>query len=301
MKIGLYSITFSGIWYRGRALTLAELIRRAKQYGFDGIEIDGKRPHGNPLDMPKGRCRELRSLADGEGVEIHAVAANNDFSSPIPEHRECQILYLRELIRMTADLGAKTVRVFLAWPGVTRHPQIGQYSISKHLWTTAHQQFSAEETWAWCRDGLVECARYAGEAGVTLALQNHAPVIVDYRDVVRMVREVSSPHLKVCLDAPMMPDKSPETIRQAALDVGPLQILSHFGGEYQRASDGHVKGEAFYRDFVRAMREIGYQGYLSYELCHPLPVVEGQTVGIEFAEANAQMAAEFMRGLIQTN
>jgi sugar phosphate isomerase/epimerase len=298
MKIGLYSITFSGIWYRGNPLTLEELIVRGRKYGYDGIEIDGKRPHGNPLDVPKSRCRELRSRADGEGIEIHAVAANNDFSSPIPEQRECQILYVRELIQMTSDLGAKTLRVFLAWPGVTLHPQIGRYSISKHLWETAHQHFPAEDIWGWCRDGLVECARYAGEAGVTLALQNHAPVIVDHCDVLRMVREVDSPRLKVCLDSPMMPDKSPEAIRRAALDVGSLQVLSHFGGEYQRGADGRVKGEDFYRDFVRAMRHIGYHGYLSYELCHPLPVVEGQSVGIEFAEANAQMAAEFMRELV---
>jgi sugar phosphate isomerase/epimerase len=298
MKIGLYSITFLGAWYRGRALTLEEVIRRAKQYGYDGVEIDGKRPHGNPLDMPKSRCCELRSMADGEGIEIHAVAANNDFSSPIPEQRECQILYVRELTRMTADLGAKVLRVFLAWPGVTQHPQIARYTISRPLWETAHQQFSKEEIWRWCREGLVECARYAGDAGVTLALQNHAPVIVNHHDVLRMVREVDSPHLKVCLDAPIMPDKSPEAIRRAALDVGRLQVLSHFGGEYERRADGGVKGEDFYPHFIRAMQEIRYQGYISYELCHPLPVVDGETVGIEFAEKNAQLAPEFMRGLM---
>lgn len=298
MKIGLYSITFLGIWYRGNTLTLQEVIRRTKKYGYDGIEIDGKRPHGNPLDMPKDRCRALRSMADGEGIEIHAVAANNDFSSPIPEQRECQIVYLRELIRMTADLGAKVLRVFLAWPGVTQHPQIARYTISRPLWEAVHRQFSAEEIWHWCHEGLVECARYAGDAGITLALQNHAPVIVDHRDVLRMVREVGSPHLKACLDAGIMPDKSPEAIRRAAQEVGSLQTLSHFGGEYERGPDGRVKGEDCYPHFVRAMQEIGYQGYISYELCHTLPVVEGQTVGIEFAERNAQLAAEYMRGLM---
>jgi hypothetical protein len=40
----------------------------------------------------------------------------------------------------------------------------------------------------------------------------------------------------------MMPDKSPETIHQAPLDVGPLQVLSHFGDEYQRVADGRIKG-----------------------------------------------------------
>ena len=87
MKLGLYSITYLGIWYRGEPLTLPELITTAKRFGYDGIEIDGKRPHGNPLDWPARRCKELRSIADGEGIEILAVAANNDFSCPAGEVR----------------------------------------------------------------------------------------------------------------------------------------------------------------------------------------------------------------------
>ena len=298
MKVSLYSITFLGIWYRGEALTLEQMIERAKKYGYEGLEIDGKRPHGNPLDWPARRCKELKTISQGEGVDIHGVAANNDFSSPIPEYRECQVAYVKELIRMTSDLGARTLRMFLAWPGVTKHPQIAQYAIARNLWKQTHEKFSEEEIWSWCREGMVECARYAEDAGVTLALQNHAPVIRDYRDVLRMVKEVNSPNLKVSLDAPIMADKSPENIQRAAKAVGDLQVLSHFGGEYERDKDGKVKGAAFYRPFIRAMHEIGYSGYLSYELCHPLPIVNGQTVGIEFAEKNAQLAAEFMRGLI---
>lgn len=300
MKVGLYSITFLGVWYRGEALTLEEVVKRAKKYGYDGMEIDGKRPHGNPLDWPKARCRELRSMAEGEGIEIYGVAANNDFSSPMPEHRESQITHVHELIRVTADFGAKTLRVFLAWPGITKHPQIASYDVARPFWRAIHKGFSAEQTWAWCRDGLIETARYAGDAGVTLALQNHKPIIETHHDVLRMVKEVNSPHLKVSLDAPIMPVKTPAAIRQAAQDVGPLQALSHFGGEYTRGADGKVKGEPFYKPFVAAMKEIGYHGYVGYELCHPLPVVKGQTVGVEYAEKNAQLAGEFMRDLIQS-
>ena len=113
-----------------------------------------------------------------------------------------------------------------------------------------------------------------------------------------MVKEVNSPNLKVSLDVPIMTDKSPENIQRAAKAVGDLQVLSHFGGEYERDNNGKIKGAPFYRPFIRAMHEIGYSGYLSYELCHPLPIVNGQTVSIEYAEKNAQLAAEFMRGLI---
>jgi hypothetical protein len=109
-KVGLYSITFLGVWYKGEALTLDEMMIKARDFGYDGIEIDGKRPHGNPLDMPTTRCRELKRKANDLGLDIYAVSANNDFSSPVPEYRECQIVYLRELMRMTSDLGVKPLR-----------------------------------------------------------------------------------------------------------------------------------------------------------------------------------------------
>ena len=146
---------------------------------------------------------------------------------------------------------------------------------------------------------------------MTLALQNHKPVIRDHNDVLRMVREVNSPHLQVCLDAPLMSDKSAAAMRDAAQAVGTMQVMSHFGGEFDRNPDGSITGvdridgvvtgetNHYYRDFARAMHEIGYHGYISYELCHQLPVVNGETVGIEFAHKNAQLAAEFMREIVK--
>jgi sugar phosphate isomerase/epimerase len=298
IKVGLYSITYLGVWYRGEALPLEDMVKRAKEYGYTGIEIDGKRPHGNPLDWPTRRCEDFRSMADGEGIEIYGVAANNDFSSPIPEHRECQIAYVKDLIRMTSDLGAKTLRMFLGWTGITLHPQIAQYDVARDIWNYTHSKFTEEEIWSWCREGMTECAKYAADAGVILALQNHKPVIRDYTDVLRMVSEVDSPSLKVSLDVPIMDDKSPENIQKAAQAVGDLQVLSHFGGEYEKDEDGKVVGQDFYKPFVQAMHDIGYSGYMSYELCHSLPVVDGQTVGIEYADKNARLASEFMRGII---
>jgi sugar phosphate isomerase/epimerase len=303
IKVGLYSITFLGVWYQGKALALEQMIQKAKEYGYDGIEIDGKRPHGNPNDWSTKRCKQLRSVADDEGIEIYAVAGNNDFSSPICEHREAQIVYVRELMRMASDLGAPAVRVFLAWPGVTKHPQIATYTVARNIWEHTHSLTTSADDWSRCRDGLAECARYAGDYGVTLALQNHAPIVASYKDVLRMIQQVNSPHLKACLDLPLLSDKSPEGIRAATSAVGQLQVLSHFGGEYDRAPDGsigHDRDREPYLHFVRGLRQAGYNGYLGYELCHPLPVVDGQTVGIEFAEKNAKLAAEFLRSVLKT-
>jgi sugar phosphate isomerase/epimerase len=305
MRIGLYSITYLGLWYRGEPLTLEQLIRRAREFGYDGIEIDGKRPHGNPLDFTPARARDLRRLADGEGIEIYAVAGNNDFSSPVPEQREAQIAYVRDLIRLTSDLGAKLLRVFAAWPGITKQDGIGRYDIARALWQSAHEKFADEETWDWCREGFADCARYAADAGVTLALQNHPPVINTHADMLCMIGEVASPAFRACLDAPLVAKYEKIPMRDAVLATGVLQVLSHFGGEYDTAADGSARSfvrtatglepERFYSNFVRALLDIGYDGYIGYELCHPLPVASGEMAGIDFVDRNARLAAEYMR------
>jgi sugar phosphate isomerase/epimerase len=309
MKIGLYSITYLGVWYNGPALSLAELMDRAVKFGYDGIEIDGKRPHGNPLDMPASRCREVRHQARDAGISIYAVAANNDFSSPIPEHRECQLALVRDLIRMTADLGAPCLRLFAAWPGITKTEEGGRYDICKRLWQLTHEEFTAEQTWDWCRESLIEAARWAEDAGITVALQNHAPVTNNYEDMLRMIHEVDSPSLKACFDAPLAHDQGVTDMRAAAAKVGALQVLTHFGGEYEegpngealsfvRERDGRLTPENFYADFAIAMNDIGYRGYTGFELCHPLPIVDGKTVGIDFVDKNARLAAQFMRQIL---
>ncbi len=300
IKIGLYSITYGGVWYSGGPLSTEEVIRRAAKFGYQGVEIDGKRPHGNPLDVPKARCQQLRKLAADLGLDIYAVAGNNDFSSPIPEHRETQLVYLRELMRMTSDLGAKVLRVFLGWPGVTLLPEGGgRYDIAQAVWKAAHKDFTEEQTWAWCRQGLAEASKLAGDFGVTLALQNHAPVIRGYLDVLKIVREVASPHLKVCFDARLEHSLDEAGVRKAVNEVGSLQALWHFGGEYDEGSDGIVlKGDEKALGEALGLLDIGYRGWTGFELCHPLPVVNGKTVGIDFVDKNARLAQAYMRNII---
>ena len=318
IKPALYSVTYLGLWYRGEALSVEQLLERAKTFGYEAVELEAKRPHGFPLDWPKNRCTEFRKRAAGAGLAISGVAAMNDFSSPIPEYREAQLAGVRDAIRMTSDLGARVLRVFFAWTGAHASPEGGgRYDLAQKLWDFAHQDVPETQTWTWCRESLAESARIAGDHGVTLALQNHKPVLKTYHDVLRMVREVGSPHLKVCLDAPIMENKEAGYLRKAVYDVGSLQVQSHFGGEYERKTPGGpilrpiVQGQwggpyvrkgyfqdNFYLPFVQALLETGYKGYIGYELCHTLPVVDGKTVGIDFVDNNARLALEFIRETI---
>jgi sugar phosphate isomerase/epimerase len=319
VRPSLYSVTYMGRWYRGEALSLEEVAERARAFGFAGIEIEARRPHGCPLDWPRPRCVELRQRVADAGLAITGVGALNDFSSPVGEQREAQLAGVREAIRMTRDLDASILRVFLAWPGSTSAAGGGaRYDLAQKAWDAAHEGASGDDVWGWCRACLVEAARWAGEEGVTLALQNHRPVVTTYRDVLRMVTEVGSPHLKVCLDAPLMESRDPRLLRQAVLDAGPLQVQTHYFGEFEREpGDGRIRlvdkrgrwrgpyvrhgyvEENFYLPFVQALLETGYRGAIGYELCSPLPVVDGRTVGIDYVDQCAHLAAEFMRDTIE--
>ena len=65
-----------------------------------------------------------------------------------------------------------------------------------------------------------------------------------------------------------------------------------------RNPDLTLTPETYYADFVQGMQEIGYEGYLGYELCHPLPPIDGEPAGLDFADTNARLAAEYMRNLL---
>jgi len=303
MKVGLYSITYLGIWYDGPALTAREFIHKTKELGFDGMELDGKRPHGNPMDLDQRARDEIREECDRLGLEIPAVASNNDFSSPVPEHRECQLLMVREQARLAADLGAKVVRLFAAWPGVTYRDGLANYEEARQSWERAYQDMPRLQRYRLVRECLEEAARFGEEFGVVMALQNHGPVIRHYQDTLNLVREVDSPWLQMCLDAPLLMRQDDEWVREAALAAGDLQVHSHFGGEFLRDEAGTVQLKPFglgrpptnYPAFLRAMNEIGYDGYLCYEFCHPAVDKMHNPMGIELIHEQTAMALEYLR------
>jgi sugar phosphate isomerase/epimerase len=311
IKVGLYSISYLGAWYRGPALDIPQLIDRASRFGFDGLELDGKRPHASPLDLTCSRCADIRKMADDAGIELYAVAANNDLSSPVPEQRESQLLNVRQLIQLTASLGAPVLRVFAAWPGITLDTEGASYEVAERISAFSHSQIPGERTWELCREGLAECAQWAGDAGITLALQNHSPITDSGEMALKLIREVNSPALKAAFDAPLARKQNVRNMRTACHAFKSLQVLTHFGGEYTRSEDGSIHAivrrrdgtvfpEDFYTEFTAGMLDIGYDGYTGYELCHPLPKIDGQPAGLEFVDQNVKLAVEYMRAVINT-
>ncbi len=314
IKLGLYSISYGGVWYQGPALSFDQMCRKAKEYGFSGVELDNKRPMGNPMDLGQAERDAIRNSLARHGLEIPCVAANNDFSSPIPEHRECQLLMVRETARLAKDLGAGIVRLFAAWYGIPIHEGVGTYDFVRDNYGeyTFMRQFPYAthiDRWNFTRECLKEAARMGEEFGVVMALQNHTPLIRHWKDTLDLVKEVNSPWLKVCLDLPIFENLDRDYVANAVRTVGSLQIHSHYGGEYFRDSDGKVRQKVIdtkfgkpqpdYAHYIDLMNEIGYKGYFTFELCHPVLNDDHTRGGLEYVDNQVSLAREFMAEILK--
>lgn len=308
MKIGLYSITYRGVWYRGPALDCFSLLRLAKQQGWEGVELDAERPHAAPMDFSADDRKRLRDLAGELELPISAISPNCDLSSPVPVHREAMLCYVRECIKFARDVGAPLCKIFAAWRGITLYDGLATYDDTYNyeqfgFWKGDRRPFVVE-----C---LKELTKFAEDEGIVLAMQNHGPDVVNnYRDVLELIRDVGSPALRACMDINIEPQPdSPEHAREIVRETGDLQVHSHLNAEFRRAADGSVElaaggyfdagfwgRQVAYPAYVEALVASGFNGYLDWEFCHPA-IANGQPAGIDYVHEQTQMALEYMRAL----
>jgi len=305
MKVGLYSITYLGCWYKDRPLTWRETLQRAKDFGYDGVEFDAKRPHANPMDWNQDIRKAVVDRAGELGLELPVLAANNNFSNPVPEDREAQLLMVREQIKLAADLGCRILRIFGAWPGITFRDGWAHYDESFGESNRAWPGIPRAIRWNHIKECIVEVSKIAEDHGIILALQNHPPLIRNWRDVYDMIQSVDSPNLKICFDIPHNEDTK-ENVTKAIDTIGHLDVHFHYNGEFKRLPDGKIVGlpTVFgepiqnYPHLVNELTRIGYSGYLCWEYCHQVLDGKGNPGTLKEVDEQTRLALEYMRGLV---
>ena len=71
------------MWYNGPALSIPAIIERAKKFGYDGVEIDAKRPQAFPLDVSQKDREQIRRKLAETGLQLAAVSSYNNFIEPL--------------------------------------------------------------------------------------------------------------------------------------------------------------------------------------------------------------------------
>lgn len=270
MKLSLFSISYAGLWGQDR-LDLASFIGRAAAMGYDSVMIAGKRPHLSPLDATADGLSEVRASLERAGISCDVIAGYTDFSGAAAAEvpvLEMQIAYVEGLARIASRLGAPFVRVFSAYEA-EGHP------------TAA--------VWGRVVTSLRECCDRAAAHGVTVAIQNHHDIGVHSDALLELLNDINRPNCKLGFDA-WSPALRGEDLYEAAKRMAPHAAITT-NADYVRLpryryQPGYVNytpespdmvravpfGDGFvdYGAFFAGLKDGGFDGVATYEMCSPL-------------------------------
>jgi sugar phosphate isomerase/epimerase len=270
MKLCLFSVSYAGLWGQER-LGLTELIAKAAALGYPAVMLAGKRPHLSPLDATSERVAEIREALERHKVECAVMAAYTDFSgsgaAEVP-FLEMQIGYVESLARIGAAMGARIVRVFTAYEQPGLAPGV---------------------IWGRVASSLRECCDRAAPHGVTIAVQNHHDLAVHSDAMLELLGDIDRPNCKLGFDA-WSPALRGEDLYQAARRMASHTVITTNADyirlprfrhdaelvNYRPVEPDLVRavpfGEGFidYEAFFAGLREGGFDGVATYEMCSPL-------------------------------
>ena len=274
VKTCLHSIGYAGVWRGQATLTVDDFLVKAKDLGYNGVVLMAKRPHLSPLDYSKEDRARLKKKISDLGLTLVALAGYSDFTAgydkPGIPHLEIHAAYIGQVAELAADLGTNMVRIFTGYerPGI---PYDRQYAIVV--------------------EGIQMAAREAQKHNVTLVVQNHHDIALHHDAMDWLMKDVNMPNVKLGWDAwsPNLEGLSKEEIKASIHKLKPYiamtiaadyvempryrydsQLTNYFReGSVMRATQ-MGKGMIDYETFFGTLKEIGYQGYLVYEMCEVL-------------------------------
>lgn len=310
MKFALLSVTYGGLFYAGKALSLEQQINKAKELGFDALAIETKRPVASPIDLSKKDRARIRSVADNEGIALCAVESMSNFTGHYMEDRENNLAMMRAVLEMASELGVDKVKIFAAWPGLVNDEEAFATYAPYERGNYYKRLYPADlRRWNRAVEGIREVADWASDMGITLLLQNHAPVLTPgYEDVLAMTREIDRKNIKICLDVPLFYDRQSDAyVREAVRACRDYMAYTHYGAwNFREGKDGEVVqdpapsfgGQINYESFIDELVKIGYDGYLVSEYC--LPALKNHSLGgVEEIDRGTTLAMEYIKEILE--
>jgi sugar phosphate isomerase/epimerase len=313
MKLSLDCISYAGYFYEGQVPSLEDVIKRAAEYGYDGVDLFPHRPREFPMDIDADRRKAIVDLAASLNIEIACVGAATNFmlgDHILAQRQDKELLFVRECCKLAHDLNCKVVRIFAAWVGyfMLEHSSQGYSAPAMH---SRAFDVSTEDDylrqWGHVREGIKEAGKIASDYGVTLALQNHPPITNNTRDTIEMVEEVSSGSVKICLDLPLFENQEDDFVRDTVLEVGDRMVHSHMIGiRFKESLAGRCgfeevvpgEGRENWPAFLKACKEVGFKGYMGYEQCSAIILKDHKKATLAEVDRRAKTGFQYMKTLM---
>ena len=267
----LFTVSYAGFWGQDK-LSLEDTLRKAKKLGYEAVELMGKRPHLSVVDLSDDDVRQIKALVDELGLKVASVAAYTNFTAGMESREvplvEIQLAYVERLCRFAQILGGDIVRIFTG------------YFVS---------ELSYWAQWEMCVKAVQDACTVAAKYGVNIGVQNHHDIGVSVETYTEFLDEVNRPNCKAMFDAWSIAQHDGVDLYEAAKTMAPRMVQTtvadyvrnpryrHVTGltTYERVHDivrAVPVGEGFidYGAFFRGLRDGGFDGYVSFEMCSPV-------------------------------
>lgn len=236
--------------------TSKEVVERARDYGFDGVEwriVDGELVTSRLSDST---AESLRDMTLSSGLRTAALDSSLQLAKPHGSECDQMLDEARKLLRLTGLVGAEHLRVFA-----------GDYP----------KEVPPDVAASWVRTNLTELVDVAREHGVKIALELHNPMS---EELSRLPRPKSSEFSMLALNG------VPEEYAGIQWDFGNPYLegedaahtwrnvksrISYCHVKDLKAADGVYsyvpmgEGSLPLHDMIRWLNEASFKGWMSFE------------------------------------
>ena len=243
--------------------SLAEAIQSVAKLGYTGVEILCDRPHWFPGEVTESEIEKIGMLLQTTGLTVSNLNANtaNGYFNPMPPEnvfepaltsanapwRQWRIDYTCAAIELARKIGARCVSVTSGRPTPSTAPK------------TALNHFV---------DSLKRICEVAEKKNIRIGIEYEPGLLVERADeALNIIERVGSPLLGVNYDighSYLVAENPLLTTRALVGRIWNVHVEDIAGGKHFHLAPG--EGTVPIADYLRALRGIGYDQFLTVEL-----------------------------------
>jgi len=237
-------------WIYPPSLDVARILEASVRLGFEGVELNVDEKAFSPERLSKGDRAEVADKAASFGLELPSLCSGlfwkYNLGGADPTLRKHGIRLGKQCCDLASDLGAKVVLMVPAVASPTVH---------------------YEEMWTLAKAAVQEIGLVAGDAGVTLGVENvwnrflYSPL-----EFVQFLREVNLESVKAYFDVGniLFLGFPQQWIRALGREIACVHVKDF--DLKRREFTGLLRGDVPWPEVMAALRAVGYDGFLNVEL-----------------------------------
>ncbi len=236
----------------GLKLKIEDCIEKAAEYGFDGVDILHMQMHREDDSY----LQELKRYALIHGIDLCGLSIHQGFVSPDKNTRQKNIDHTIRCMELAHKLGIPCMRL-----------NTGRWRTTKSFKLLMKNRgiepplpgYTDEDAYPWVIESIEKCLPAAEKYGVLLALENHWGLGLTPEGLLRIVKAVDSPWLKILMDTGNFLEDPYEKLEKIAPHTVFVQAKTYYGGGTYYTLD------LDYDRIAKILKKHDYKGYISLE------------------------------------